>query len=298
MSRALITESYLTGVANAIRAKLGVQDTYTPPQMAAAIESIPTGGITPTGTKQITQNGTHDVTQYASANVNVQPNLQSKTATQNGTVTPDQGYDGLSSVVVNVSGGGNALPSDYQEVEYIQTTGIQYVQVDFPVSENDEIISKTMLLSIASGQSEAGFAGILITESGTNYFWELYYYVSSGSILIDAYPTTGDRPYMMSAVSGSGQTALNVQNTLVSKFTRVPEPKVLTSFLVGAYRTDRYPFAGRIYSFAVRRNGYKVVDLVPCYRKSDSVIGLFDLVRQVFYTNAGSGAFAKGPDVL
>ena len=105
MSRALITESYLTGIANAIRAKLGVQDTYTPPQMAAAIESIPTG-ITPTGTKQITQNGTHDVTEYANANVNVQPNLQSKTVTQNGTITPDQGYDGLSSVVVNVSGGG------------------------------------------------------------------------------------------------------------------------------------------------------------------------------------------------
>lgn len=102
----MITESYLTGIANAIRTKLGVQDTYTPPQMAAAIESIPTGGITPTGTKNITQNGTHDVTQYASANVNVQPNLQSKTATENGTVTPDQGYDGLSQVVVNVSGGG------------------------------------------------------------------------------------------------------------------------------------------------------------------------------------------------
>lgn len=106
MSRALITESYLTGIANAIRAKLGVQDTYTPPQMAAAIQALDTSGIHPTGTKQISQNGTHDVTEYASANVNVQPNLQSKTVTENGTVTPDQGYDGLSEVIVDVSGGG------------------------------------------------------------------------------------------------------------------------------------------------------------------------------------------------
>lgn len=44
MSRAIITESYLTDIADAIRAKNGSSSTYTPPQMAAAIAAIPTGG--------------------------------------------------------------------------------------------------------------------------------------------------------------------------------------------------------------------------------------------------------------
>lgn len=56
MSRAMITESYLTGIANAIRAKLGVQDTYTPPQMSAAIDAIPTVTVE---ALSVTQNGTY-----------------------------------------------------------------------------------------------------------------------------------------------------------------------------------------------------------------------------------------------
>jgi hypothetical protein len=40
-----------------------------------------------------------------------------------------------------------------------------------------------------------------------------------------------------------------------------------------------------------------ICDLVPCYRKSDSVTGMYDIIRKRFLTNAGSGGFSKGLDV-
>lgn len=45
MAHVLITEQYLTDIANAIRTKLGVSDTYLPSEMSDAIESISGGSV-------------------------------------------------------------------------------------------------------------------------------------------------------------------------------------------------------------------------------------------------------------
>lgn len=71
--------------------------------------------------KTITQNGDFLPSTgkfFSKVTVNVPsttPNLQEKTATSNGEVTPDEGYDGLSKVTVAVEAlalDGNAQPSD------------------------------------------------------------------------------------------------------------------------------------------------------------------------------------------
>jgi hypothetical protein len=80
---------------------------------------IPEGYIQPSGELEIIENGQYDVTEKASVNVVVPEReivLQEKTVTENGEVTPDSGYDGLSKVVVNVPTGGSGGGEDLEAV--------------------------------------------------------------------------------------------------------------------------------------------------------------------------------------
>lgn len=53
----------------------------------------------------------------------------------------------------------------------------------------------------------------------------------------------------------------------------------------------------RLWYLKIYDNGTLVRDMIPCYRKSDNEIGMYDIVNNVFYTNQGTGTFSKGNDI-
>jgi len=61
--------------------------------------------------------------------------------------------------------------------------------------------------------------------------------------------------------------------------------------------TDSRSTTARLYYFKIYVNDILQRDFIPCYRNADQTIGLYDLISNTFFENAGSGVFIPGQKV-
>ena len=197
------------------------------------------------------------------------------------------------------------LPAGYQAVEYIANTNQQWINFEV----EPEIVFKAKLLAATANLTDEGLFGIDgITSAGSNGYrveilmsnnhYALYARGDSAATTSQVNHTVTvnelvDMEYEQSA--GSQKLTIYGITATASESTVKRNSCGLFSYFNGA--STRYYHKGRARHAEIYNNGVLVRDMWACYRISDSVAGMYDLVSQTFFTNAGSGTFSVGGDL-
>lgn len=190
-------------------------------------------------------------------------------------------------------GNPHGVPSEYQEVEYIESTGTQYINTDYLLKVNDvvefRIKDKTSTNAWLFGSDTNGNTGRfgMCGETVVNAIfnvdsWTATLPVASDSTIVYSLET----PQYFS-ING---TRITANNSMINA--TLP----LTVFADNRNGNRVTPSAMKLFYFTITNGGVKTLELIPCYRNSDNAIGMYDTVSNTFYTNGGTGTFTKGDD--
>lgn len=192
------------------------------------------------------------------------------------------------------------LPSEYQEVEYIESSGSEYIDTGIVPNQNIgfEIVFLTKNLLSGSNSSYGSIMGARTSSKVNELQLTTYSNNTSGTLRF------GTSSYDASIESNKKQKVTlydkiytndsNVKTTLNNEFT---SPCSMTIFALNQ-NGDVIQFGKmQLYKLKLYMDNIIVRNFIPCYRIEDNVIGLYDLVGNEFYTNKGSGAFKKGKNI-
>lgn len=183
------------------------------------------------------------------------------------------------------SSGFDTTLSDYNVVEYIESTGTQYIDTGL-IMEKSTTMRMEISAQLTSNGNWAGVngymqhqaslgggsKGLFVVDYNGNTHIENVYFNNTLKYTQDwtsAYSGAKNKV----AVIGMG----NAENTWWTNIS-----------------ANRYAQVGKWYYIKVYRSGTLVRDYVPCVRNSDGVAGLYDKVENKFYTNSGTGSFGSG----
>ena len=199
------------------------------------------------------------------------------------------------------------LPAAYQRVAYVQSDGASAVnlrktinrglnvdnsitkysfEVDAELLDTQPNYSTNMLIATANdcwlGYNTSANAIGVGTSSGMTF---------SGS-------KTDRHSYTMQITADGNIVAERDDGARVTRAYTVASGTASTG-LLGVIRSgvSDYRSAAKIYSYKMYYDGELIRNLVPCYRKSDDVVGLYDMVNDNYFYTPISGAFTKGADV-
>lgn len=210
---------------------------------------------------------------------------------------------------ISITKGSHKIPVEYQEIEYIESAGdaifdtgylvspSTVIDMDCIVYESSKADWQFLYGSRSSTYDTATVFGFVVRNYHKGYVPELWI---SGEQL----GTSSTFPYNERTILKQNMNEL----TWYPVSTEVPVtitgtgslPTSSTTLAVSGFKDgSTYTFGPkcRIYSLKISDVNGITRDYVPCYRISDGVVGLYDLINDTFRYSATSTAFISGPVV-
>ena len=191
------------------------------------------------------------------------------------------------------------LPDGYTQVEYIESTGTQYIDTGINTNTTTSRYETKINPSLVSGT--IGIFGTRDYSSATPSSMNVF--IIDGIFRLDWLSGTVSSGARISSNSNT-EYAISITRGLATinnvNYTSGDTTSIDGSytFYVGSFNNAgsvySKGFSGKIYYSKLYNNNILVFDGVPCYRKSDNEIGMYDLVSNTFFTNAGTGTFNTG----
>ena len=187
------------------------------------------------------------------------------------------------------------LPNGFRELEYIESTGEQYISAGLSGTEKTRILIDA---AVTISSEVAHLCGNLADTTKSISF--------NMSSLSSAISRFGDQKtsglaynYVVSDMrslfdlSNDGYciNGVNCWTPNASAFTTTGNLRLFTT------AANSNKLIAKMYRAKIFEDGVLVRDFVPCLRQSDDEVGLYDIVTHTFYTNAGSGSFIGGAQI-
>lgn len=201
------------------------------------------------------------------------------------------------------------LPAEYQEVEYLQSTGSQYIDTGYAFTTNNAKLS--IDFEKMGGASGIIFGGSIWSIANADIYRSMIFYGYGGSTSSTYFGIGGnDQQILFGFLNNVRYNVMFDYDGSVLK-TTIENVGELNSNRRGSivWNVNLYLFANnlensvdrpismKVYYFDMYDNELLVRSFIPCYRKKDSVAGLYDIVNGVFYENKGTGEFIVGENV-
>ena len=195
-----------------------------------------------------------------------------------------------------------SLPGGYKRLEYIQSSGTQYIDTGFKPNQNTSIIVDATVRAVGSAQN--GGAGILfgsanpVLENGYEaYVYDKTFYAIYNNTFQTATTSfSGGERLKVEFRKNVCTVAMNGAQIFTATFEQTTFSSTVNLTLLKLPRTSSFYGSCALYSAQIYDGTMLIRDFIPCKNASETV-GLWDDVNGVFYGSAGTGAFIAGPEV-